>query len=352
MTTGGGDTAPRHPRVPAAIALGPILHARHRPEDLDRIAAAVPGSRIVLLGDDGAPDGPLEDAEVLFRGSSLSGDHLDRLLARAPRVVWIHSASVGVERVLTPATLERGITVTNGRGVFSRPIAEYVLMMMLAVRRRLPALLELQRERTWQPLEGGELRDATVGIVGMGSIGRAVASYATVFGAHVIALRRHPELGIQAPADIDEEPLPAPPRAERVFGTSGLPELFAASDFVVLALPVTAGTEALVDDRALAAARPGCWLINVARGRLVDEAALLRALRSGPLGGAVLDAFRDEPLPSASPFYGLPNVIVTPHTSWSTDRVLSRSVDVFVDNLTRFVRGEPLHNVVDAGAGY
>ncbi len=233
MTTGGGDTAPRHPRVPAAIALGPILHARHRPEDLDRIAAAVPGSRIVLLGDDGAPDGPLEDAEVLFRGSSLSGDHLDRLLARAPRVVWIHSASVGVERVLTPATLERGITVTNGRGVFSRPIAEYVLMMMLAVRRRLPALLELQRERTWQPLEGGELRDATVGIVGMGSIGRAVASYATVFGAHVIALRRHPELGIQAPADIDEEPLPAPPRAERVFGTSGLPELFAASDFVV-----------------------------------------------------------------------------------------------------------------------
>ncbi len=352
MSAGHPGVVSRRAGAPAAIALAPILYARHRAEDLARIAEAAPGARIVLLGDDGTPDGPLDDVEVVLRGSSLSGESLDRFLARAPRVTWIHSASVGVERVLTAATIERGITVTNGRGVFSVPIAEYVLMMLLAVRRRLPALLELQRERTWQPLEGGELRDLTVGIVGAGSIGRAVASYAGVCGARVIALRRHPERGMDAPPDVDEEPLPVPPRAERVLPMDALPDLFAASDFVVLALPVTPDTEGLVDERALAAAKPGSWLVNVARGRLVDEPALLRALRTGPLGGAVLDTFRDEPLPASSPFYALPNVIVTPHTSWSTDRVRARSIDVFVDNLGRFGRGEPLHNAVDARAGY
>ena len=157
----------------------------------------------------------------------------------------------------------------------------------------------------------------TVGIVGLGSIGQAVASLAGAFGCRVIATRRRVGAGESA-SGADGSAI------TRVTGPEGLTELLAESDFVVLAAPLTPETEGMIDERALAAVKPGAWLINIARGRLVDERALLRALRDGPLGGAVLDTFRDEPLPPGSPFYDLPNVIVTPHTSWSSGRVLDR----------------------------
>lgn len=346
--------------APRAIALSPILSARYRARDLERIQAAVPGTRIVNLSVEGLADGPLDDVEVLLRGW-LSSDAFDRLLVRAPGLSWVHSATTGVERALTPAARQRGIVITNARGVFSRPIAEYVLMMILAVSRRLPQLMELQRERTWQPLEGQELRDVTVGIVGLGSIGRAVSALATAFGCRVIATRRHQELGVMgAPAvegretsdEWDLVGMVAGSGPERVVGPGALPELLAESDFVVLAAPLTPETESMIDAAALAAMKPGAWLINVARGGLVDEKALLRALRDGPIGGAVLDTFRQEPLGGASPFYDLPNVILTPHTSWSSGRVLDRSVDLFCENLRRFAAGDALMNVVDPSAGY
>jgi len=328
--------------VPRAIALSPILSARYRPEDLARIAAAAPGARLVMLSHEGLADGPIDDVEVLLHGFLAAGAY-ERLLVRAPSLRWVHSAAAGVERLLTPAARARGLWITNARGVFSRPIAEYVLMMLLAVSRRLPQLLELQAERTWQPLEGRELQDVTLGIVGFGSIGRAVAELAAPFGPRVIAMRR------DVTPRPDEPPLP--PGVE-LRGPGAFGDLLAASDFVVLALPLTVETEDLVDDRALALMKRTAWLVNVSRGRLIVEQALVRALRDGRLGGAVLDTFRDEPLPSTSPFYDLPNVILTPHTSWSSARVLERSVDLFADNLRRFAAGEPLRNSVDAGAGY
>ncbi|MBY0398064.1 MAG: D-2-hydroxyacid dehydrogenase, partial [Thermoleophilia bacterium] len=275
----------------------------------------------------------------------------DRLLARAPRLTWVHSATSGVERALTPAARERGIVVTNARGVFTRPIAEHVLMLILTISRRLPQLLELQRERTWQPLQGVELRELTVGIVGYGSIGRAVASLAGAFGSRVIALRRNPDGPPVQPSAAGDD-FPFQPAPERIVGPDRLHDLLAASDFVILAAPLTPETDGLIDDAALAAMRPDAWLINVARGRLVDDRALLRALREGRIGGAALDAFREEPLPSSSPFYDLPNVIVTPHTAWSSARVLDRSIELFCDNLRRFAAGQPLRNVVDPEAGY
>jgi len=343
--------------VPAAIALSPILSARYRSRDLERIRAAAPGSRLVMVSFEGLADGPVDDVEVLLRGF-LSADAFDRLLARMPRLAWVHSATAGVERVLTPASRQRGLLITNARGVFSQPIAEYVLMMILAVSRRLPQLLELQRERTWQPLEGAELGDVTVGVVGLGSIGRAVARLATAFGCRVIATRRRSEVGSAAGSGSgssgpDVEAGAAGDLAlSQVLGPEGLPELLAESDFVVLAAPLTPTTENLIDAAALEAMKPGAWLINVARGRLVDERALLRAVREGQIGGAILDTFRDEPLPATSPFYGLDNVIVTPHTSWSSGRVLDRSMELFSANLRRFAKGEPLANVVDPAAGY
>ena len=353
--------------APRAIALSPILSARYRARDLERIQAAVPGTRLVNLSVEGLADGPLDDVEVLLRGW-LSSEAFDRLLVRAPGLTWVHSATTGVEGALTPAARERGLVITNARGVFSRPIAEYVLMMILAVSRRLPQLLELQRERTWQPLEGQELRDVTVGIVGLGSIGRAVGALATSFGCRVIATRRRHELGTGSDGDgradggsgpyggrgadpaID---IPADEAGQiRVVAPEALGELLADSDFVVLAAPLTPETEGMIDASALAAMKPGAWLINVARGGLVDERALLRALRDGSIGGAVLDTFRQEPLGGTSPFYDLANVIVTPHTSWSSGRVLDRSVDLFCENLRRYAAGEPLANVVDPSAGY
>ena len=336
--------------APTAIALSPILSARYRAEDLERIRAAAPGARIVTLSREGLTDEPVEDVEVLLRGW-LSSDAFDRLVARAPRLNWVHSASAGVERALTPAARERGLVITNARGVFSRPIAEYVLMMILAVSRRLPGLLELQRERTWQPLEGVELRDVTVGIVGLGSIGRAVGALATAFGCRVVAVRRRADAGSAPPADEESRSF-GEVLLDRVGGPELLPDLLRESDFVVLAAPLTPETQNMMDATALAAMKPGAWLINIARGGLVDERALLSALRDGRIGGAVLDTFRDEPLQPSSPFYDLPNVIVTPHTSWSSSRVLDRSVELFCDNLRRYAAGEPLLNVVDPAAGY
>jgi phosphoglycerate dehydrogenase-like enzyme len=338
--------------TPIAIALSPILSARYRSRDLELIRAAAPGARIVTLSREGLTDEPVDDVEVLLRGW-LSSDAFDRLLARAPRLNYVHSASTGVERALTPAALERGLVITNARGVFSRPIAEYVLMMILAVSRRLPGLLELQRERTWQPLEGVELRDVTVGIVGLGSIGRAVGALATAFGCRVVAVRRRPEEGggTTLPADEDTRSF-GEVMLDRVGGPESLPRLLSESDFVVLAAPLTTETEDMIDAAALAAMKSSAWLINVARGRLVDERALLDALREGRIGGAILDTFREEPLPPTSAFYDLPNVIVTPHTSWSSSRVLDRSVELFCDNLRRFAAGEPLLNVVDPRQGY
>jgi phosphoglycerate dehydrogenase-like enzyme len=350
VTTAGPGSGPGG--APTAIALSPILSARYRSRDLERIRAAAPGARLVTVSIEGLADGPLDDVEVMLRGW-LNSDAFDRLLARAPKLAWVHSATSGVERALTPASRDRGLIVTNARGVFSRPIAEYVLMMILAVSRRLPQLLELQRERTWQPLEGTELRDVTVGIVGLGSIGRAVGALATAFGCRVIAVRRRPSTAAEPlPAHDGDDLAFGEAMLDRVGGPETLPELLGESDFIVLAAPLTPETEDMIDADTLALVKPGAWLINVARGRLIDERALLRALRDGPLGGAVLDTFREEPLPALSSFYDLPNVIVTPHTAWSSGRVLDRSVDLFCDNLRLFARGEPLLNVVDPAAGY
>lgn len=345
-TTAGPGSGPGG--APTAIALSPILSARYRARDLERIRAAAPGARLITVSVEGLADGPVEDVEVMLRGW-LSSDAFDRLLVRAPRLSWVHSATSGVERALTPASRERDLVVTNARGVFSRPIAEYVLMMILSVSRRLPQLLELQRERTWQPLEGTELRDVTVGIVGLGSIGRAVGALATAFGCRVVAVRRRPD---SEPGGSAEDRTFGEVMLDRVGGPETLPELLGESDFIVLAAPLTPETEDMINDTTLAMVKPGAWLINVARGRLIDERALLRALRDGPLGGAVLDTFRDEPLPPMSSFYDLANVIVTPHTAWSSGRVLDRSVELFCDNLRRFAAGEPLLNVVDPAAGY
>ena len=326
---------------PCAIAISPVLSGRDAFGAMrQKILDAAPGSRLVPISADGVADDPVDEVEVLLRGWSLGGDALDRFVGRAPKLRWIHSVSVGVESILTPVVFLRGIAISNARGVFDQPIGEYVMTMILSTCRRLPALLELQRERTWQPIQAVELAETTIGLVGLGGIGREVARLAAPFGPRMVAVRRQQGSG-EAPAGV-----------QVLGGLEALPELLSTSDFVVLALPLTAATESVINDEVLAKAKPGSWLINVARGALVDERALVRALRDGPLGGAILDAFREEPLAENSPLYRFPNCIVTPHTSWSSKAVLDRTLDVFCDNLRRYRAGEPLNYLVDAAAGY
>lgn len=327
------------------VVLGtPIFGA---PIDADAVAQieSVPGVRFVQMTRDGrlhadaaGADADFASARVLFRGGTPTSV-LEHVLARAPRVEWIHSFSAGVERVATPAVRERRLRVTNARGVFSRPIAEYLVMMLLAVARRLPQLLELQRERTWQPLRARELSEMTVGIIGFGSIGLELSRLLEPFGTRVVAIRRHPERGADG-------------TSAEIHGSDALDDVLRAADAIVLTAPLTGETEDLIGVRELSVMRPGAWLYNIARGRLIDERALRAALAAGTIGGAVLDVFRDEPLPADSPLYDTPNLIITPHTSWASDQVVRRSFELFVGNLRRFVAEEPLDNLVDLDAGY
>ena len=309
--------------------------------EMARSIEAVGGVRVVPISPEGLVHGDeavLGTAEVLARGN-MAAAVLDHLISRAPRLRWVHSFLAGIDRVVTPLTRDRGLTVTNARGVFSPPIAEYVVMMCLGIARRLPQLLELQRERTWQPLQGRELGGMTVGIVGFGSIGAEIARRLQPFGTRLIATRRHVERGA---GDANVELLPI----------VELPRLLAESDVVVVTAPLTDETAGLIGTEQLQQMRSEGWLINVSRGRLVDEEALRAAVEAGWIGGAVLDVFSDEPLPSDSPLYGFPNLVITPHTSWSSDRVQERSLDLFIDNLRRYRAGQPLLNVVDLDAGY
>jgi phosphoglycerate dehydrogenase-like enzyme len=304
---------------------------------------AVPGVKVVQMSREGLvhddAESAMASARVLLRGG-VPASVLDHIIGRAPRLEWIHSFSAGIDRVATPAVRSRGLVVTNARGVFSRPIAEYVVMMCLAIVRHLPQLLELQRERTWQPLRGTELGGLTIGIVGFGSIGSEIAQLLAPFGARILATRRHPARGASELANVE------------LLGLDQLGELLRASDIVVIAAPLTDETAGMIGAPQLQEMPEHAWLINIARGRLIDELALRRALEAGWIAGAVLDVFNEEPLPPDSPLYSTPNLIITPHTSWSSDRVVDRSIDLFVENLRRFATGETLDNVVDLEAGY
>lgn len=268
-----------------------------------------------------------------------------RNFASAARVRWVHSTAAGVGHVLFPELVESPILVTNARGMHARSMAEHVLGLMLAFTRRLHVSRDAQHERRWaqgELVRGApsfeELHGATLGIVGFGHIGRAVATAASAFGMRVLAVRRRPAAD---PAPADEQ-----------WGPERLGELLERSDWVVLAAPHTGETERLIGAAEFARLKPGARLVNVARGALVDEEALVAALRSGRLAGAALDVTAEEPLPPESPLWSHPEVILTPHTSGVGPRFWERVAEQFADNLRRFLAGEPLENVVDKRSGY
>jgi phosphoglycerate dehydrogenase-like enzyme len=260
--------------------------------------------------------------------------------------------------VLAHPLFTSDVAFTTTSGIHAVSIGEYVLAMILAWRHRLPALFDQQRRGEWPPDDQrwplfvpDELAGQTIGIAGYGSIGRQVARLAHAFGMRVLALQQHAgraQRGFILPGTGDPEgSLP-----ERFFAPGELHALLAASDVVVIALPLTPATTRLFDAAAFAAMKPGALLVNIARGAIVDEGALVAALRSGPLGGAALDVFAHEPLPAGHPLWSLPNVLLSPHISGMTPHYDARASLVFAENLRRYRAGEPLLNLVDKAAGY
>ena len=300
----------------------------------ERIRAVAPGARLVHPTANGWPE-EAHAAEIAYFSedfwTSEASRQLVPVLFGLPRLRWFHSFSAGVDHPAFRVVLERGALLTNSTGASSQPIAQYVIGMMLRVAKRMDVWAEQQRQRRWQPIETDELTGKTAGIVGVGHIGGEVARLAKAFGMRVIGCRRR-----QRRLRFVDELVPP----ER------LPDLLARSDFVVLAVPLSSQTDGLIGEPELRAMRHGSWLINISRGQVIQEDALIAALKDGRLGGACLDVFHDEPLPPDSELWSLPNVIVTPHNSGWSPLNFERGTDLFLDNLRRYAAGRPLRNRV------
>jgi phosphoglycerate dehydrogenase-like enzyme len=268
------------------------------------------------------------------------------MLERAGRLRWVHSTAAAVTNLLPLGDFaDRGILLTNSRGIQAAPIAEFVMGGLLVLSRRFNRMLEAQRERRWiqNELTAGEwpwgLSGRTMTIVGFGTIGQAVARRAHAFGMRVTGVRRRSDQ-------------PAPEFVEKIVGSERLTEALHGCDVLVLSAPSLPETDRLIRAEQIAMLNSGAVIINVARGSIIDENALVEALQTGRLGGAVLDVFTREPLDPASPLWTLPNVIVSPHSSGVRPDHWGEVIDLFSENLRRFQRGEPLLNLVDAAAGY
>ena len=270
------------------------------------------------------------ELNILARHSSALRQALAALMnGRSLR--WVQSGSAGVEKPAFYDLLKRGVRLTNAAGVHAEPIAQYVVMQMLNRIKRTRAHLELQAAHRWESIGGGELTGLTLGIVGFGGIGRAVARLGKAFGMRVVASKRT---------------LVEDPALDRLYLPQELGALLAESDFVVLAAPLNEQTRGMIDEAALEQMKPKALLINVARGGLVDEEALIDALRRERIGGAVLDVTAVEPLPETSPLWDLPSCVITPHDSGFSPLSLQRTLGLFLDNLDRLRRGQPLLNEV------
>jgi phosphoglycerate dehydrogenase-like enzyme len=282
------------------------------------------------LDEDGAPDPALLDqADAVLRWAR--GRRFSDLVNRGANVRWLHTESAGVDMVLTEKVrAKKGLIVTDSGPAYEIAISEFVLAWMLMVSRRLPDFISNQRSKVWKPLVQQELYGQTVGVIGLGPIGRGVAQRCKAFGMNTLGFRK-------TDSSVDG--------VDQVFTSeAGFRELLEKSDFLVIAAALTRETKRL---------KPNSWIVNIARGSIIDETALLSALQRKVIAGACLDVFEKEPLPESHPFWEMSNVFIAPHTSsgWS-DNLYKRAKSIFIENLDFLSKGLPLKNVVNQERGY
>lgn len=307
--------------------------------EVERLAAALPDDVVVNAQESDARLREYPGADVLF-ATRISADQF----AAARSVRWMHSSAVGVGPLLPPAVVAGDVIVTNSRGVHSEAIAEHALALLLAVRRGLHLSRDRQRASTWaqEELQARHVpvAEATeVVVIGLGSIGLRIATMCAGLGMRVVGVRRH-------------SARPVPGFIRQVFPTADLRTALRTADAVILAAPQTDDTRALIGRDELAVMKPTAVIVNIARGRLIDDEALVAAVEEGRVLGAGLDAFRREPLPADSPYWRLPEVLMSPHTASFSGDYWAPVVDLFLENVRRFKAGEALLNVVDKRLGY
>ena len=286
----------------------------------------------------------------------LIGSNLPSDLTRAPKLRWVQILSAGAEFIIDAhgGPWPAGVTLTNARGCYAGAIAQFTLAAILRVAEQVDARTELQRGGAWpadnDAFIGKLLRGQTLVIVGYGGIGREIARLASAFGLRIIAVKARPEQKADTSFRLPGTGDPEGTIPDRIVGVDGLGDAFAEADFVSITLPISKGSRGVVSREVLERLRPHAWLVNTGRGPVTDEEALAELLAAGRIGGAALDVFGQEPLPSSSPFWTLPNVVLTPHISGSSGALEHRHL--IAENLRRFVGGEPLMNEVDVERGY
>lgn len=305
------------------------------------------GSSLVGIGTDPVALSQQEEPNVVFVSPSCphASQVLPEILKKYPSIEWVHVRSAGIDFVVSDDLLERtaNIPVTNAKGQFSSSLAEYCLMACSYFAKNVPRLMEQQRSKLWQKYPIEELRGKTLGIIGYGDIGRACAKLATVYGMRIVALRRHPFLSKDDPY------------CDVTYGRdkNSLNQLMAESDYIVCSTPSTVETRGMVNEVAFDNVKPNAVFINLGRGPVVDQAALIAALKTNKLKGAALDVFVEEPLPESSELWDMPNVLLSPHNMDQTATFMHEATEFFLqENLPRFVCGEDLLNPVDPGLGY
>jgi phosphoglycerate dehydrogenase-like enzyme len=306
-------------------------------EHLDRLRDGFPDVRFAQLSADANVPADGARAEVLVR-CYMSKPQLKSVLEAVPGIRWIHTCTAGFDQLLIPEVVERRLLVTRSARTNNIPMAEFVLGYMLVLAKRFPAMLAAQTARTWQPPDPDDLAGKTVGIIGAGAIGVEVARRCRAFDMRVIGLKRTPA------------PLP---EFDRIDPPDGLPRLLSESEFVLLACPLTSETRGMIAAPQLKMMQPSAYLLNIARGGLIVDDDLIRALREGWIAGAALDAFSVEPLPPDSPLWTLERAIITPHSSYRSPGGIRRGLEEFEANLRRYLAGEPLENQLkDPVLGY
>lgn len=297
-------------------------------------------------------------AELLLNVEVLYTNRILPTVEQAPHLRWIQFHWAGVDHALSAPILKKSdLVITSLSGASVSQMAEFAVMMMLALGHHLPALSQHQRQaewpsQRWERFNPLELRDSTVGIVGYGSIGRQVARLLQAFGARILAAKRdamHPEDTGYIPEGLGD---PGGDLVYRLYPFQALKSMFKECDYVLVCAPLTATTRSMINTEALSALKPSAYLVDISRGGVVDHTALVAALRDRKIAGAALDVFPEEPLPADSPLWKLPNVILTPHISGYSPRYDERALALFSENLNRYLAGLPLYNRINLEQGY